>query len=413
MFAGFVFSVAAIVLGFIQGIAVSYSLDEGIRIPLEGGLWAVPWIIAAAWFWRRAKGYEAVPLVTLKQQLHYGVFDLVVLIFLLLIPYHYSWAFKAGVRAHLSDLERIAKDEYTLKAAWTDWHNLAVSGAGYDNILNAIKEQPPRLEFLPTFSPPHWSDVAKDFPEVGTWSRSTSVDEDRVSLGINAKNLWADNKPRWGEQVFSIELARLENLLAPLCRQYMAVDLTRYSLAQRSPDAVEIAQLLLRVWEANRAFNDLHSSLAKYTAYNSLEVVAPQLWILFPILLTFLAIPATTTRAYWMAWAMAMTGAFVVMYVSVVFSEFFAYSVTQALFYSVPTCAAGVLVLALTTRRVGKHTVIKMLSVFAPLSLIMVPLFFTNEDIWEWTTAKLALVLLASALTRLMFNRMRSLPEPY
>ena len=412
-----VMSVAAILLGFAQASAAAFTLTERNTIPLEKALAAVPWCVAAAWWWSRARRYDSMPLVRARHGLHYAVFDLAVLAALLLIPLHYSWAFKMGLRTHLATLERTMEDEFRLRTAWDRWWLIATADIPNEDIYEALRalpsgEQAAHQSWFGNADTLARAVIRSDFPQFAPWVTDLSEPDALAKIGINASEVMNPSSP--DDPMVLAERAKLEAVLRPLTQQYMQLDVSSYfaSTSMRTPSVQEVLSWMRAVSTTNRAFAEFHTSIVRYREYSDFESVESQLWVLFPVSLTLLAIPATTARIYWMTWAVLMTGSVIVLYFLSIFSELFSDRVMTVVYYAVPTTAAVVLLIALTTRRIGKHAAIKMLSVYVPLVLVALPLILVDSVADKWYVG-LCLLLLADAVSRLVFNRMRALPDPY
>ncbi len=406
-----IISVAAILLGFTQGATVSYVLPEPLDVPLERGLWAAPWCIAGVWFWIRAKGYDSLPIARIRHGLLYGFFDLLVIFVLVLIPFHYSWSYQLGLQTHLTELENTAEDEFKLAVAWNEWQRLLLLGFPDGAIEDASKRLDPKRHPFRGFNDFSWDkNLSNRFPGIATWSVLGT--DDLARIGITASNL--KDAISANDPSFVAERAKLEAVLRPLSQKYIAIDLSRYLNSPPRLTVDDIAKLMIDVnlENAAAAFNSFHTRVSRFIDYGKVGVIQPEMWILFGTLLTMLAIPATTARMYWTAWGVLTTGTVVGIFLTVQLPGVLGARATMVLAFGFPTLLVAALLLALTNRKIGKHNWIKVVSVFVPLGLAALP-WLIPDSLSLALPYRLSAALGASVISRLMFNRLRSLPDPF
>lgn len=437
--AAVVLGIGAALLGASQGSSVAYSLAEGAHfLPIESGLPLVPWAVAAAWVWRRSRAYSLLPIVRVAHGFYYGIMDLAVLLLVMLIPVHYSWAFQAGLHMRLPHLAKVAEDEYKLKAAWNEWGRLLEARVPKDEMEDAMNRRSIYLNFrLPA---PDWGKLPGTFGELSKWhvpreeygytsiegtsQRYASREAYRVAalsaMGINHTAL--STKDATGppdNPEFKQELAKLEKILQPLCRDYMELDITPAFMAGAplQPRKAEEVMALLghdHVRWSEKAFDTLHDHVMRYEGFADVGFIKIQTWIAFGCLLSSLAIPAVTVGIYWSAWGFLMAGFILVTsIIEMFFSGWLGESGAAVLYYGVAGGAVVALLLALTNRKIGKHKWIKLLCVFVPIALLTVPLiYFDFSAIEKYSFHGVGFLLGVNAVSRVVFNRLRSLPDP-
>lgn len=409
---------AVMLLGFAQASSAGYSLGTRLSVPLENVIPAIPWCIAIAWAWIRARGYGSLPLVKVNYGLHHSVLDLAVLAILLLTPPCYTWAFRTGLQARAPELKAVINDESILKAVWPEWQKLLSADVSRNDVDAEIKKLSPDKQIKGYFdaSSERYTRMLSKLPAFDDLLESSGNMDPLQRAGIVASNLKASDTRSRTEPEFLAERAKLENVLAPLALKYMSLDIGPYVKANhdRSLTPKQLAELSMAVDRADTSFTNFHESITRFNGQPEVDSVEDQTWVAFPVLLTLLAIPAVTARVYWMTWALLMTGAAVSIYFMAVFSGIITARVTAIVGYGLLAATAAMVVVALTVGKIGKHTIIKMICVVAPVVILL--LFYVvlskmhREDDWRFSWATLAVT---GVISRLMFNRLRALPEPY
>src|SRR5262249_29860907 len=139
----------------------------------------------------------------------------------------------------------------------------------------------------------------------------------------------------------------------------------------RRLDENDFARILINpnLSEAQTAFTAFHKDVMHFTDYDpeDSDLIRTEIGILFAVLLTTLAIPATTASIYWVAWGALMTGAAAFSYVAATFSNLVGGLGIAILGFAVPAVFLVSLLVALTVRKIGKYNWIKVTSVFVPL----------------------------------------------
>jgi hypothetical protein len=412
---GLIAGTAALVLGLAHGSAVSYVLDGKFEFPLERGLPAVPWCIAIAWWWSRAKGYDSLPLVKTCYGLHYSVYDMALLVCLLLIPLGYAWAFRSAAQVHGQELAQTVEEDARFRTLWRAWAQLSldkISTKEVDREVKLLTGGTRDLDQLQQVSPSVI--LSKDAMTLLGMKDFDKRDYSLKALGIDEAVRMVDPDTRTAP-AFVAQRKKLEDMLAPLVQKYGGLDLAPYFAAEHEGllNARQAAELKMAEDRIERSFGAFHRFLTRDNVQPGLDSIELQVWILFPLLLTLLAIPATTARVYWMTWALIMTAAVSYVYFTEVFSGLITDRVEKILGYALAAGVSTVLLLTLVVGTIGKHTVVKMLCVVLPI-LMLVGVFMLLSDfeaLWKQTAVHFATLLVIGALSRLIFNRLRALPE--